>query len=67
MFKRPVLLSLLAALAVALPLQSMLASLAPAASPRPGKKANQAKGSPREDKNHVDAPYHRNQHLRAGR
>ena len=29
MFKRPVLLSLLAALAVALPLQSMLASLAP--------------------------------------
>ena len=42
MFKRPVLLSLLAALAVALPLQSMLASLAPAAGPRPGKKANQA-------------------------
>ena len=42
MFKRPVLLSLLAALAVALPLQSMLASLAPAAGPRPGMKANQA-------------------------
>src|SRR5205807_8154423 len=42
MFKRPVLLSLLAALAVALPLQSMLASLAPAAGSRPVKKANQA-------------------------
>jgi hypothetical protein len=42
MFKRPVLLSLFAALLAALPHQAMLGSMSPAAGPRPVKQASQA-------------------------